>query len=115
MAVSSIVCKAGQGSDTGAEREHLVWDNLVFLLLIQDYLLDNQVKKTYCEKRRYLKTHNEIQSRRKRQSNENVKTVVNGEFRDVNQTGHKGVCLTQDVELTQRKILSGFTCQSVLS
>lgn len=39
--------RQAKASDMGAEREHHVWNNLVYLLLTQDYLLDNQIKEDW--------------------------------------------------------------------
>lgn len=44
--------RQAEATDMGAEREHHVWNNLVYLLLTQDYLLDNHIKKTGREKKR---------------------------------------------------------------
>lgn len=42
--------RQARASDMGAEREHRVWNNLVYLLLAQDYLLDNHIREDW-EKR----------------------------------------------------------------
>ena len=38
--------RQGKAGDIGAEREHHVWYDLVYLLLTQDYLQDNNMEKT---------------------------------------------------------------------
>lgn len=57
--------RQAKASDTGTEREHRVWNNLVYLLLTQDYLLDNHIKKDL--ERRRIETQRENVRRRERE------------------------------------------------
>lgn len=106
-AASIIARTQASTSDTGTEREHRVWNNLVYLLLTQDYLLDNRVKEDrerggekrdrgLKDERKRLRIQDDISWWKERRRTEKVKRNKARK----GATSHKEEYLAQNVELS---------------